>query len=318
LTDSPRAVAVDIYVINIGDVDQATGSYGIDMYLSFAWNGTWSAATIDSNADNNNGTSASAFPIHFEFTNGVISNETLIEAVANINDSGYNYLSYRVQATFSNPFDFQKFPLDQQILSINIEDALYDNNTLVYVSDNQSMFDPGVQVAGWVVLKNTEHLSITNHVYDSSFGYPGAPQNTQSAYSHVEFSIIIARPLSTAVLTLALPIIVLVTLAMLSFKLTLNSSVAFDKRIDIGVLSLFAAVGFLLALDSGLPAGSFTLADDIMVLAFAILLYSNILTVSCHKFDPKNPPKFIKDIDRVSFIATPVIVIVLVTLLIIF
>ena len=303
----PRQITIDVYVINVENVDQQTGSYNVDMYLSFAWSGNWSATS--------NNASAPAFPSHFDLTNGQINQMSLIYSEQNVSGTGYNYLEYRIGAVIYDPFNFQRFPLDKQKLSIDIEDSFYDNTTLVYVADSNIVLDPAIKVSGWTIQRDTVQLSTSNHIYNSSFAYPGVPQNSQYAYSRASFSFSMARPITTSVLELALPTIVLAALAMISFRIKMDS---FDSRLEVGVISIFAAVAFLVNLDSSIPAGYFTLGDEIMLIAFAVLLYSIAITVWFHRYDPQRLPRFATQIDRASFAVIPIIVLILVSLVIVF
>jgi hypothetical protein len=80
----------------------------------------------------------------------------------------------------------------------------------------------------------------------------------------------------------------------------------------VGVISVFAAVAFLVNLETNIPAGYFTLADEIMVIAFAALMYSIAMTVWFHRYVHQNLPSFTTKIDRASFVAVPLVVLALV------
>lgn len=307
-TSGAQQVTVDMYVINIGNINQQQGSYSVDMYLSFAWQGNWSIGTDNA--------SAPAVPSHFEFTNGQISSTTLIEADHNISGTGNNYLEYRVKGTFFSPFNYERYPLDKQTLSVQMEDNFYDSSTLVYVPDTHSMLDPGVVIPGWIIQSGSTKLTVNTHDYNSTFGYPNSPSNGQYYYSRAVFSIQISRPVTTSILQLILPTIVLVALAMMMFRINMEN---FESRISVGVVSIFTAVAFLLSLDSNIPpSGYFTLADEIMVIIFAITLYALSVTVWFHKYDPKNLPKYVRNFNLASFFLVPIVVIDLIVILIVF
>jgi len=305
---SPRVVTVDMYIINVGNVNQQLGSYSVDMYLSFTWQGNWSATS--------NNASAPALPSRFEFTNGQITTMNLIEADRNISGTGYNYLDYRVKGTFYAPFNFERYPLDKQVLLVNMEDGYYNNATLVYAPSNHSMLDPAVQIPGWIIQNGSTSLSISNHLYNTTFGYPNSLTTAQSYYSRATFSITVSRPVTTSLLQLGLPTIVLVVLSMIMFRISMEN---FDSRLQVGVISIFTGVAFLLSLDSNIPAsGYFTLADQMMVTIFATILYSIAMTVWFHRYDPKNLPTYIRRINTASFALIPIVVIDLLILLIVF
>jgi len=295
----PKRVTIDVYVISIGNLNEAYGTFSASFYLSFAWQGNWSLSSNNS---------SEPLPESFEFMNGVVDQLTQIASEQNISGSGYNYLSYRVSGTFFDTFNFARFPLDTQKLTIEIENNNYTVSTLVFVPSSQSTIDPNANISGWVINHETAQEYVTSHYYNSSFAYPAAgPGSQNQTFSRAIFSLTVSRPFISAILELVTPIIVLTLLAMLSIKIR---SERLESSTAIIVASIFTSVAFLLNFNSSVPAiGYFTLADDIMIVLFAVLLYALSIRIVLHNYEP-NPPKSIAVIYRASFYAIPVAVIV--------
>lgn len=300
---NPRQVTIDVYMISVGNINQQLGSYNADMYVSFAWYGNWSAT--------NNNSSSPPFPSNFQIINGQVNSQTLIEADRNVSGTGYNYDEYRLSATLYAPFNFQRFPLDKQTISVTIEDSYFGNNSLIYVSDNQSDLSPSVSLPGWVIQKDSENLKVSTDIYNSTFAYPGAPIGTHYAYSSATFSFHISRPVTTYISYLALPTVLLIGMVMITFRIKLEE---FEARLTVGILVVFTAVAFMLALDSSIPAGYFTLADEILLFSFAASLYSIALTVRFHRYNVENLPRITERIDKASFVLLPIVVFVAILL----
>ena len=294
----PTQVTIDIYVISIGNLDEVGGTFSADFYLSFAWSGNWTV--------NNDNFSQPALPANFEFMNGEVDQVTQITAEQNISGSGYNYLSYRVSGTFFNTFNFARYPLDTQKLTIAIENNNYTDSTLVFVPSSHSTVDPDANVSGWIINHESVQEYVTTHYYNTTFGYPVNGSDSQNqTYSRAVFSVTVQRPLKSAALELLTPIIVLTLLAMLSIKIR---SERLESSTAIFVASIFTSVAFLLNFNSSVPPiGYFTLADNIMIVLFGVLLYALSIRIVLHNYEP-NPPNSLTAIYGASFYAIPVAV----------
>jgi len=303
-TPAPRVASVDIYIVDVGNLDQSAGSYEADFYLSFAWNGTWYGP---------DGNQSEALPQNFAILNGEVAKLETVTSDANINGTGENYISYRVYATLYSPMNFARYPLDHQTLSIEVEDNNYDNASMEYVSDGQSQLDPAAHVPGWLLDPGSEKMVVTSDPYKTSFGYPGSPPNSESFYSDATFSFAVHRPFADSAMNVLLPLGVLVALAMVTFKIKPDS---FDIRLEVGVISIFTAVAFLLALNSGLPAQDYlTVADQLMIVAFAILIYAVAMAMIIHRYAGSSIPRWAERLNSASFWVAPLVALVAVLIL---
>jgi hypothetical protein len=299
-----RGVLVDVYVVNVGSIDQAAGSYEADFYLSFAWNGTWSGA-----GDNQ----SVGLPQNFAILNGQVSGLELVSSDQNINGTGENYLSYRVYATLYSPMNFARYPLDHQTLTIDVESNDYDNSSLVFVSDGQSQLSPEAQVPGWILDPGSAGMTVSNQLYKTSFGYPGSPSDSRSYYSEAVFSFSVHRPFAATAMDILLPLGVLVALAMVTFRIREES---FDIRLEVGVISVFTAVAFLLALNSAIPAQDYlTVADELMIVGFLMLIYAIGLTMVLHAYGASGVPAWARRLNTASFFVLPVVALLAVLVL---
>ena len=119
---TPSQVKAGVWIISVDKVDLAGGTYSVDFYLWFAYNGT---------------------PPNFEFINGA---PTRIEKTV----EREGYVEYRVKATFVQQYDFKNFPFDTQQLNIIIEDKTQDITQLIFVPDTeQSGLDSQAYIVGW-------------------------------------------------------------------------------------------------------------------------------------------------------------------------
>ena len=95
-------VTAGIYLNRIPTVSLAEGTWSVDFYIWFSWVG----ADIDPGET-------------FAVVDGEILGKTLIERAER---QGRQYARYYIQASISKPFDGSRFPRDEHLLTIAIED----------------------------------------------------------------------------------------------------------------------------------------------------------------------------------------------------
>jgi hypothetical protein len=244
----PNVVKVGIYVLQIGKVDLASGTYTIDFYLSLQCTGN---CTLGS----------------FEFIDGRATSIVLIE-----NETNHKF--YRIEGEFFRNLDLQNYPFDSHILKIEIEDTTLTKEQLVYEPDpNNTGMDQNVIVVGWVV--SGWYPNVVDHYY--------APYN--QTYSRYIFTITIARPGINSAINMFLPVFFLVFISLVSMLLTGSR---LESRIVLTVTALLAAVFFQFTLDSTLPPlGYFTFADKFMIATYSIMVSTLVFAIILLKYNDK-------------------------------
>jgi hypothetical protein len=293
---SPIHVVIGVYVNDLGNFDINTGSFTGDFYLWLRWPGNYTGPRIFNQTG--------GFPSHFELMDGQVTKETQILAQKDISGSGYNLLQYRIQATFNVPMQLTNYPLDTQRLSIDIEDQLFDNTSLVYVPDNQSMLDPIVTVPGWTIEHSTAETTVVNHFYNSSFGYNVAPFNTSSSFSRFEFEVTVRRPFTETVTELLLPIAIIIALAMVGFFIKYDK---FEERLALLVTAVLSAVVLQVNFSASVPSGRFTLADEMMGVVYAALFYALAISVVQQVLNRPGHERLLRWLNIISLIIIPLV-----------
>ncbi len=247
-------VSVGAYVQRLSNVSPQNGTFDVDMWLWFRWKG----AQVRPDQS-------------FEFVNGVINSRTDGEVQA---DGEMNYVSVRVQATIFHDFDVRRFPLDNHVIDLQLEDTTYDNAQLTYIIDDGIGLDPSVRVSGWkVVLQPTV---VETHVYPTNYGLRSAGPEA-SNYSRMTFSIALDRtsygPLFKSFWISALSVL----LGLLAF---LIKSDDLDARFGMGVGSIFAASANAFVITGSLPpTTAVTLAEQINLIAVGVIFVGVFLSI---------------------------------------
>jgi hypothetical protein len=229
----PVKVYVGVYVLNLGKFELATGAYTVDFYLSLR----------------------SQEPVEmgdFEFMNG---RATTVDKLIDTPTEKF----YRIQANLSQNLDLRRYPFDEHLLTIEIEDKRRTVDELVYVVDEQSCgVDPGVIVVGWR-LAGWE-AKVLAHDYEI-YG---------ETYSRFVFGLRIQRVILNAVIKSFLPIACMVLVGFLSLLLAPDKV---TTRLSLNISTLLGAVMFHVNLTASIPpVGYLTLADRIMIVTYVVLV----------------------------------------------
>jgi hypothetical protein len=247
-------VQTGAYILRLSKVSPRDGSFEVDMWLWFRWLGS------DVRPD-----------LTFELANGIITSrsESQIE-----DDGGVNYATVRVQATIFHDFDVRRFPLDNHVITLNLEDAELNNTQLSYVPDEGIALDPGVNVAGWKVALQTP--AVTPHVYNTNYGLRTA-EEAGGTYSRFSLPITLERtsygPLFKSFWISALAVL----LGLLAFLIKADD---LDARFGMGVGSIFAASANAFVISDQLPpTTAVTLAEQINLIAVGVIFTSVFISI---------------------------------------
>lgn len=253
--DGPTKVQVGAYVLRVANISQKEGSFDVDMWLWFRWKGS------------------DLKPYEtFEIANGKI--ESRSDAVVT-DDGGYSYTSVRIQATVFHDYDVRRFPLDNHVVTVEIEDQNADSSALQYVVDEGTALDPGVKAPGWVVRLLAARSE--NHTYPTNYGMRSSGVSS-SEYSRFILPISIDRT-SAGMLFKGFWIAALsVVLSLLAFRIKPTD---LDARFGLGVGSIFAASANAFVIADSLPATTaITLAEQINFLAIGTIFLSVFVSVA--------------------------------------
>lgn len=249
---SAQVVHVGMYVNTVYQLEVASSTYYLDAYLWFKWNGD-----IDPTAT-------------MEITNLVEEWGAMITPLNEepiLLPDGQKYKLLKVEGRFMQPFVLAEYPLDEQKLSVYLEDNTYGADQLVYAMDEEGsgyghmLAIPGWQINNW---KSQQYL----HDYGSFFGAEKA--GTASVYSTLRFDLEISRPVNFFVWKLMLPLTILL---MASWMILLLDPKLVEVRTALPATGLLTAVFLQQSYSDGLPeVGYLVLIDKIYAVAYAMIL----------------------------------------------
>jgi hypothetical protein len=280
--DAPSIVHVGVYVNQIPAVRLKENEFTIDFWIWFRWE----SDELDPMSS-------------FEVANGRIDSRS--EPYRAELPDGMHYAAARVTATMTQFWDISRFPLDDHVLRIAIEDPNNEEFKVRFVADEQnSQVGPDVEVPGWI--PRTGQARVVSQVYHTNYGDTSLPSENESIYSRFLFAVPIERAGYGYFLKLFFGLFIATGIA---FTASFIKPTDLDPRFGLGIGAIFAAVASEYVVTSSLPdTNQLTMADKLHLLAFFFIFLSIVeSTYSLSLFSSIDPARVQRSIrlDRCSF-----------------
>jgi hypothetical protein len=239
----PATVKVGLVISEIRDYQITDGSFSADFFLSF--------------------TADKLLPkLHPVFTNGHDVNCTSIVDVE-------TFRFYRCTGSFTSGVDLRNYPFDTQFLDINVEDAVYGVDTVIFTADpRRTSLDATFRLSGYGVA--SVGAAAIKHQYPSRF------DRDDLYVSRYKFTLGLDRFAQSAAFSVYVPAFIIVLISLIGLWVPPGE---LEVRSAAGAPMLAAAVLFHYSLIQSLPAtGYLTHADKLMLGVYVSLLINMITT----------------------------------------
>jgi len=276
---SPVKVTAGIYVDRIVELTMRELSWTVDCYIWFNWSDT---SLVPSD--------------NFQVVDGWIESK---EKKDEYKKNGSHYVLYRIVARITSVFDETRFPCDDHLLTICIEDPSYTRQKMIFVADSiNSSVSSRVKIPGYLIYQKSQVEK--PHSYKTSRGDPRLASGSKATFSQFRMGIWIKRDGWGFFLKMFLPLFIAVAVASLAFFI---KPTAVDPRFGLGIGALFAAVANSYITSSMLPnTGVMSLADIINIMGTVTILLTLIeSTISLHLYDRRDKKQLSHRFDRLSF-----------------
>jgi hypothetical protein len=278
---TPTKVYTGVYIDRIKDLSLSDSAWTVDFYLWFRWNGS------EVNPGEN-----------FQVIDGKIegNNKELIEEYTNGTE---HYQVYYITAKITKFFNMLRFPIDNHVLTIKIENDKTLRQDLIYIPDNiPSNINPQSEVHGYEIDKMA--IIEKPHIYESNFGDPRISDN-DSTYSQFRVGIEISRPDLGFYFRIFIGLFVAVAAALVALFIKPTEA---EPRFGLGAGALFVAIANTIVTSTLIPkTGIMTLADMVNDLGLLLILVTLIeSTISLYLYVIKGEKELSRLLDRFSFI----------------
>lgn len=246
----PQQAKVGVYLMNLYDLNMDEHSFYADFYIWFKWKGP-----ID--------------PTNIEFVNTIEKWSMASAPSGDGSDSllkdGTQYRIFRVEGRFFHSFLLSRFPLDQHVLDIQIENPEHPADSLVYLPDTSgAAIRSTLQLVGW----QTEGCSLESSVHDYHNNF-GNPEENAQRYSTLTYTLTLTRPINYFLLKMMLPLLVVM---LVSIGALMLHPTHIDTRSSLPIGGLLTAVFLQQSYSDALPdTGYMVLMDKIYLLAYVLI-----------------------------------------------
>jgi len=278
--DIPVDVRVGLYVDRIVEISVKDTGWTADFYIWFNW------ANDAINPGEN-----------FQVVEGSIESKEKLEETV---EGGNHYALYRVTARITKFFDVSRFPCDDHLLTISIEDQGLQSYRLRFIPDiGGSAISSRVKVPGYQIYNQT--ITVKPHSYKTPRGNPTLPADFKATYSQFIFGIWLQRPDFGYYFKMFQGLFAAVAIAMLAFFIKPTDV---DPRFGLGVGAFFAAIANTYVVSSLLPdSGAMTLTDMVNGIGMGLIFLSLVQsTISLYLYDRRGLERLSGLFDQVSFV----------------
>jgi hypothetical protein len=274
-------VTAGIYVDRIFNVVLRRTHWMVDFYIWFEWSGP------------------NVHPgENFQIINGEILKK---KQEVKVDLGTQHYELFRVTADITKFFNIKRYPRDDHLMTILIEDTKRQFFDLTYKPDTKgSAISSRVKIPGYEIYSKT--LVEKGHSYKTRRGDPRLPEDYKSTYSQLVFGIGIKRPSWGLYLKMFVGIFAAVGLSLLAFYV---SPAHTSPRFAVGIGAFFASIASIYVISSQIPlSGAYTLTDMVtatsVVTIFLTLITSTRSVLMYH--DWSDGPAWAARLDRAALI----------------
>jgi len=271
----PDTVKVGVFFTSIYDLNFAEKSFTADFWIWYNYRND-SINPLESIEIAN--------AKEFEFTSADV------EKVGNV-----NWATHKCKAELKKEWNLANFPFDKQEFHVEIEDAIYDSEQLVYLADvANSKYDKSIQLDEWKI--KTFKVEETKKTYETTYGNPEL--NGTSSYPGIKASFVLERDGVGLFFKLFIGIYVAYLISLSVFFMGPEN----PERFGMIVGALFAGVANKYIVESLMPQTvMLTLPDKIHNLTFIYIIFHLVITVFAFRLSVKEKIKLGWRVDIVCF-----------------
>lgn len=262
--NDPPAVQVDtgIYLTRIPKYSIVEAMWHADFYVWFSWRGGEGINPGET----------------FKIVSGEITNKTLMRRT---DEGDRHYALYRVNAEITKSFDVSRFPRDEHVLTIVLEDQGLQYHQMVYTTNPQlSEISSRVDMTGYAIVR--KEAIVKPHTYKTSMGDPSLPPDHRATYSDFVMAITVTRPAWGVFWKMFLPLYLAMMLALVALFV-----VGPAERLGLVSTALFVAVINGWTINAMIPdTGTTTLADVISFVGYTVIGQAIIQTILYGRYIP--------------------------------
>jgi len=276
---------IGLYLIQCYGFEYKTGSYTYDFYVRFLW--------TDPNIKTADWYLMNGYPAYPGAKLLIDENKT----------GKVKWELYRVRANLNTPIEPTDYPFDRINLPISIELLTHNYNISLVWFKPATGIDPDFTIVGW-----------SSPVYELTTSISNYPLRVEP---RADMDILLERNFYGAFLKSVFPLLIFCFVSGVGFLFKMKEDSAFALRIGIGTSMLISAVLFNISEQNDIPPVTrLTFYNAIIAAVVAFLALFLIVTILGYvEWKRSNDEKKVERINRIGFIVTLAVPIVILTLL---
>jgi hypothetical protein len=285
----PTKVALEMFILDIDNVDTASQNFDINIYYRLTWNDPRLANQYTEKVRK---PLSGVWHPRFQFVNQQRLWSTFDEMV-DIYPDGKVVYQQRNWGSFSQPLELKDFPFDTQTFNIIVVPAIYDKDEVVFYSpkDSESGIAPRFSVADW-------------NIIDWKMGPIPSPRKS-SKRAVYGMSITASRESGYFVIQMIVPLIFIVLMSWAVFWIDPQQS---GTQITVATTAMLTLIAFRFTAGVTLPRFDYLTRLDYFILASTVLVFGSLLEVVISSaLARSNKLAAARGLDRISRIIFPVV-----------
>jgi hypothetical protein len=255
----PEHYQVGMFVTSIYAVDTAEGTFAADFWI-------WSV-----------GRSATKNPLQ---TMEFVHSDNITKRLESTTKRGDLYWrQVKIVGKFRQDWDLRKFPFDEQVLHLTLEEGVDDTSSMLYDADiTNTGYLPDASPQGWRIVDQRIDVGATH--YATEFGDPAGSKG--SDYTKLEMTVTLQRASLALFLNLAAPLYAAFLLCTVSFLLHKEDGrPLIESRITLLAGALFAVVLNFRAVANVLGnEHHLTIVDRLNIIVLIDIVFGTIVTIT--------------------------------------
>lgn len=229
---------------------------------------------------------------NIEFVNGEIDKSEIHERLTlkdTLKGTKYNYLTGRVIGRFKYFPEYSKYPFDQQVLPIIIENTNLTSQIIKLEPDFESYnqkninhssgLAEGLQISSYDIEQAS--FMTEENIYSTNFGDKRFPKKL--SYSRLTYQIIVSRNYLPYLIKILIPLTLIVVMAYLVFFVPAKE---LEVAVGLTVTSLLSCIALQLTMADDLPSiGYLVSSDQFFYLGYFVITLAMTQTVVTYNME---------------------------------
>ncbi|MDJ0938989.1 MAG: hypothetical protein QNJ00_04435 [Woeseiaceae bacterium] len=262
----PDEVTVVLGLVDIDAIHDREQRFGIDAYIEFRWMDPRLAIHVDESTDQ----ADRVLPIS-EIWNPrltIVNDRGLsatLQQLADVDASGNVVVRQRIAGQLAVDLDLHKFPFDKQVLALEIVSSRYSAEDIVFTADSY-------------MIDRTDQFSAKGWRYQALAPVHGsyALVETMADSPLLRFSVRAERDPSFYVLTLALPMLLILSMSWMAHWLPTDVA---QQRLSMSTATVFSLITLGLGFRLTLPKVSYLTRADLFIIYSSILILLSLSAI---------------------------------------